>query len=52
MFSTIRIDRQARGVTWLVLNRADKRNALSAQMIAELTEAAAQLGADAATRVV
>ena len=41
---TIRIDTDARGVATLWLARADKHNALSAQMIGELTQAAAQLG--------
>ncbi len=36
----------------LTLNRPEKRNALSAQMIAELTDAAARLGPRDAVRVV
>jgi len=40
------------GIATLTLNRADKHNALSAQMIAELTEAANRLGRDPAVRVV
>lgn len=52
MFETIRIDRDARGVATLWLDRAEKHNAISAQMIAELTQAAQQLGSDGATRVV
>ena len=52
MTSTIRIETDARGVARLVLARAEKHNALSAQMIAELTEAATRLGADPAVRVV
>ncbi|ARJ70114.1 crotonase/enoyl-CoA hydratase family protein [Paracoccus contaminans] len=51
-YQTIRIDTDARGVATLWLARADKHNALSAQMIGELTQAAAQLGADPAVRVV
>lgn len=49
---TIRIETDTRGVARLVLARPDKHNALSAQMIAELTQAAATLGADDAVRVV
>jgi len=52
MFETIRIETDARGVATLWLARADKHNALSGQMIDELTIAAAQLGADDAVRVV
>ena len=52
MYETIRIDTDPRGVATLWLARPDKHNALSAQMIAELTEAAAQLGDDPEIRVV
>lgn len=52
MFETILLSTDARGVATLLLNRPDKHNTLSAQMIAELTEAAALLGADEAVRVV
>ncbi len=49
---TIRIETDARGLAHLWLARPEKHNALSAQMIAELTEAAGRLGADPAVRVV
>mgnify|MGYP001627890908 FL=1 len=52
MFETISIERDARGVATLWLDRAEKHNALSAQMIAELTQAAQELAADEAVRVV
>ena len=52
MFETITVETDARGVATLTLNRPEKHNAMSAQMLAELTEAAAQLGADDAVRVV
>lgn len=52
MTETITIERDARGIARLTLNRPDRHNALSAQMIAELTEAAGQLGRDPAVRVV
>lgn len=52
MTGTISIGTDARGVTTLWLDRADKHNAMSAPMIAELHEAARSLGADDACRVV
>ena len=51
-YQTIRIDTDARGIATLWLARADKHNALSAQMIDELTAAAGALGADAGVRAV
>jgi methylglutaconyl-CoA hydratase len=51
-FETISIDTDSRGVATLTLNLLEKRNALSARMIDELTAAAAQLGSDDAVRVV
>lgn len=52
MSETIRIDTDARGVATLWLARPEKHNALSQQMMEELTRAAGQLGADPAVRVV
>lgn len=52
MSKQISIDVDARGVATLRLDRAEKHNAMSAQMIAELTQAAGDLGADDAVRVV
>jgi methylglutaconyl-CoA hydratase len=52
MAETIRVETDARGVARLTLARAEKHNALSAGMIAEITEAARRLGADPAVRVV
>ncbi|KHA52748.1 crotonase/enoyl-CoA hydratase family protein [Sulfitobacter geojensis] len=52
MFETIKIETDARGVATLTLAREDKHNAMSAQMLAELTQAAADLGADERVRVV
>ena len=51
-FETIAINTDERGVATLLLDRADKHNSLSARMIHELTEAARQLAADKAVRVV
>ncbi|OOY27182.1 enoyl-CoA hydratase [Thioclava sp. L04-15] len=52
MFETIRISTDERGISRLTLARAEKHNALSEQMMEELTTAIAQLGADEAVRVV
>lgn len=52
MYQTIEIVTDDRGVATLTLIRVDKHNAMSARMITELTEAAAQLSADDAVRVV
>ncbi|MFC3615266.1 crotonase/enoyl-CoA hydratase family protein [Lutimaribacter marinistellae] len=52
MYETLDLSVDDRGVARLVLNRVEKHNALSAQMIAELTQAAQRLGADDAVRVV
>ena len=50
--STVSVAVDGRGVATVALNRPDKRNAMSGEMIAELTEAAASLGADPEVRVV
>ncbi|WP_299148681.1 crotonase/enoyl-CoA hydratase family protein [uncultured Tateyamaria sp.] len=52
MPDTISIITDARGVATLTLNRPEKHNALSAVMLAELTQAATDLGRDPAVRVV
>jgi methylglutaconyl-CoA hydratase len=52
MGETISVAVDARGVATLTLNRPDKHNALSAVMLAELTQAAADLGRDDDVRVV
>ncbi|HRO13561.1 MAG TPA: crotonase/enoyl-CoA hydratase family protein [Paracoccus sp. (in: a-proteobacteria)] len=52
MHETIRIETDARGIATLWLARPDKHNALSAQMIDELTQAAQALGSDPAVRAV
>ena len=52
MPETIRIDRDDRGVATLWLARAEEHNALSRAMMDDLTQAAADLGADPAVRVV
>ena len=50
--SLIRVDTDARGVATLTLAREDKHNALSAQMMTELEEAARALASDRSVRVV
>lgn len=51
-FETLRLTWDDRGIATLTLNNPEKHNALSAKMIADLTEAAARLNADPAIRVV
>lgn len=51
-YETLEVEVDARGVAQLRLNRPEKRNSLSGEMIGELTEAAAALGADDAVRAV
>lgn len=52
MYNTISIATDERGVATLTLDRAEKHNAMSAEMMRELTEAAKILGADKSVRVV
>ncbi len=52
MFETISVETDSRGVATLTLARAQKHNAMSALMLKELTQAAAQLAVDDAVRVV
>ncbi|WP_101068272.1 crotonase/enoyl-CoA hydratase family protein [Roseovarius salinarum] len=52
MYETISIETDARGVATLWLDRAEKHNAMSARMIAELHAAADALGADDTVRAV
>ncbi|KEO51543.1 crotonase/enoyl-CoA hydratase family protein [Thioclava pacifica] len=52
MFETIKVSTDERGISRLTLARSEKHNALSEQMMEELTTAIAQLGADEAVRVV
>lgn len=52
MYGTIKISADDRGVATLTLARSRKHNAMDAQMIAELSAAAGELGADTSVRVV
>jgi len=52
MFNTITLVTDARGVATLTLDRAEKHNAMSGEMISELTAAATQISADDTIRVV
>lgn len=51
-FQTLLVERDARGVVRLTLNRPDARNAMSQDMILELRSAVRQLADDAAVRVI
>ncbi|THH39001.1 crotonase/enoyl-CoA hydratase family protein [Aliishimia ponticola] len=51
-YETIAVETDARGGATLRLNRPEKHNAMSGQMLDELAQAAAALGADDAVRVV
>lgn len=50
--STLEINKDPRGVAYVALNRPEKRNALSAEMIHDLTEMARTLGTDPETRAI
>jgi methylglutaconyl-CoA hydratase len=52
MYDTLKLDTDARGVATLTLNRPEKRNAMSGEMIAELHSVADVLAADDSVRVV
>lgn len=52
MYETITLERGAHGVVTLWLDRAEKHNAMSAQMISELAQVAGELGGDDTVRVV
>lgn len=51
-YNTIELSTDARGVATLTLSRPDKHNALSAEMMAEITKASKSLAADDAVRAV
>ena len=51
-YETLNIRLDDRGVAYVTLNTPDKRNALSARMIADLTDMARTLGAQTTTRAV
>ncbi len=52
MFETLLLEVDARGIATLTLNRPEKHNAMSAQMLTDLASATEQLGADPAVRAV
>lgn len=52
MFDTISLTKDDRGIAYVTLQRPDKHNAMNAQMIAELSDAARQIGGDATVRAV
>jgi len=51
-YETIRVDIEGDGVARLTLNRPDKHNSISGQMMSDLTAATASLASDDAVRVV
>lgn len=51
-YSTIALNTTLNGITTLTLNRPEKHNALSAEMIAEITDAVKNLAGDHGTRAV
>lgn len=51
-YDTILLNLDERGVMTVTLNRPDKHNALSAEMIAEITDAMSSIGRDPGIRVV
>jgi len=50
-FETILVDRRENGVTWVTLNRPEKRNAMNPTLHKEMTAALDELAFDDATRV-
>jgi len=49
---TLEISTDARGVVYVTLDRPEKRNALSAEMIADLTEMATTIGGSSKSRAI
>ena len=52
MYSTITLNTDQDGIANLMLNRPEKHNAMSAEMIAEITNIAKTLAADSSIRAV
>jgi len=52
MYDTLTLERDTRGLARLTLNRPGKHNAMSAQMLADLRDAATAIAGDRDTRVV
>jgi feruloyl-CoA hydratase/lyase len=49
-YETIKVERDADGITWLCLNRPDKRNAMNPPLHEEMVQALDELGRDDETR--
>lgn len=52
MYETLTLEKDARGIATLTLNRPEKHNAMSAQMLADLEHVTGALGADDSVRAV
>lgn len=52
IWTTLHVEAEPRGVVHVTLNTPEKRNVLSAEMIAELTEMAQTIGCDRRTRAI
>lgn len=52
MFDTVKVHTDSRGVAEVILSRPEKRNAMSGQMISELSALAEALAADSSVRVI
>jgi trans-feruloyl-CoA hydratase/vanillin synthase len=49
-YETVRVEKEG-GISWLIMNRPDKRNAMSPQMHLDMDEALAELAVDPETQV-
>jgi len=50
-YETVKIEKEENGITWVILNRPEKRNCMSPQLHFEMVEVLAELESDPDTRV-